>query len=186
MYLVLPFLMQEEKIGNIAPRKNQIRSSQSTSHSNSSQITRKCSTASTSSLSHNTHLSSLLNPHLFLSANKPAVPDLVLNWHLIASWPSYRPNVSLQPKFAVLCHPRLLLLSTSSHQSWSLPSSTFAFHSLLGPLIVPSPLTNTGILGSILCVLCPVTFRSSLINHFCCFLSILLSFVSLCKSRALL
>ena len=111
------------------------------SHWNSSHNTRKCRTSSTSSLSHSTHLSSSQSLHLFLSANNPAKPVLIRKRHLIASCPCDDPRYVSTPNssFVVRYHPKLLLLSTSSHQ----PSS------LINPL--SPPLFQRFIAQNVLC-----------------------------------
>ena len=103
------------------------------------------SCTSTSSLSHSTHLSSSQSPHLFLSAMKPAVLDLILNQHLIASWPCDDPMYPFYiPSQATLTYSQPLptvLVIAFFHFCLPLPSTLVLFcdhiFSLQCPILSP-------------------------------------------------
>ena len=108
------------------------------SHLNSSHLTRKCSTSSTSLLLHNTHLSSSHILHRFLSSKRPADPVLSLNRSLIPFWPTKDLVSNPASSFTIWYHFKLLFPSISSIQSLQFFSWTFSFHSFADPVSLPS------------------------------------------------
>ena len=105
------------------------------SWSNSSHSNTKCLTSSTFPPLHSTHLSSSTIPHLFLSSNNPADPDLNRNFNRTAACPSHEPTYFSGPysSLTFLYHFKLLFLSTSSCQSSQFCFSIFLFQAAADP-----------------------------------------------------